>query len=227
MKKLMLSLALVAGLGFASMAQTSPVRFGLKAGVAFPKLKVSGSVLESEEAESLKANTSFYVGGTVEIPVSDIFSVQSGLTYIGKGAKAEESATMGADSYRVVGKINLSYLELPVNAVFKFNAGQGSLFFGAGAYYGYALNGKTKVEATVTIDGQTDKDSETDDLIFGNTEADDFKRGDFGLNFLAGYQLANGFNIHGGYGLGLRNISPSTDGKVKNRGFSVGVGFSF
>jgi hypothetical protein len=227
MKKLMLSLTLVAGLGLVAAAQTNALKFGIKAGVNFPNLQISGEELEEEELDGLKANTSFYFGATVEIPVSKTFSVQSGLSYIGKGAKVDYNMTEGANSFSFTSKINLMYLELPVNALFKFDAGQGNVFVGGGVYYGYALSGNTKTETTLTLNGQTEKDSDTSDLIFGNTEADDFKRGDFGLNFLAGYQLANGLNFHGGYSLGLRNISSSSGGTVKNKGFSFGLGFNF
>jgi len=224
MKKLMLSLSLIAGLTVAASAQ---LKFGIKAGLHFPSLKVSGEELNPEEIEGLKANTTFYFGGTIEVPVNENFVVQSGLNYIRKGAKFDFSYSEGGDAVSLTTKINLNYLELPVNGLFKFNAGTGSLLVGAGAYYGYALDGNTKSEVSLTMDGQTEKESENEDLILGNTTADDFKRGDFGLNFLLGYELKNGLSFNGGYRLGLTNISNSPDGSVKNKGFSVGLGFNF
>ncbi|MDQ1149168.1 hypothetical protein [Sphingobacterium zeae] len=55
------------------------------------------------------------------------------------------------------------------------------------------------------------------------------QRFDAGLNLLGGYKLTNGFLINAGYGLGLTNIAKeSFDGEsVKNRVFSVGVGYQF
>ena len=79
------------------------------------------------------------------------------------------------------------------------------------------------------MDGEVDKEEE--DLKFGNDpEEDDLRKGDFGINFLAGYQLTNGFNVGVNYGLGLNKILPDfedSDNKAKNRVFSVTLGFSF
>lgn len=60
---------------------------------------------------------------------------------------------------------------------------------------------------------------------------DEIKRGKFGFNFLAGFQLDNGLNIHGGYGLGITGVTNNPDGfgdlKFKNRVFSIGLRFTF
>ena len=221
MKKLLFSLALVAGLGFAANAQNSPIKIGVKAGVAFPNLSIS----PNEEGD-LKANTSFYIGGLVDVSLGNIFSLQPGLTLIGKGTKMKESETDGADSYTSTIKRNLMYLEIPVNLVANFETGAGKVFVGAGPYYGMAISGKDKYSYEATIDGKKESESESEDVEFGNDG--DVKRGDFGINFLGGYQLKNGFNIHAGYGLGLGNIAQDSDNvKVKNKVFSVGVGFTF
>ncbi|WP_316803841.1 porin family protein [Pedobacter nototheniae] len=218
MKKLTLSLLMVAGLGLAASAQTSPVKFGVKAGVTFPSLTTSGSDAGGETAFN-KSTTSFYVGGTVDIPVSEMFSVQPGLSLIGKGGKESNLAgtTLSA-------KINTMYIEIPVNAVVSFKTGDaGKVFIGAGPYYAMAISGKLKVG------------DQSADIKFGKSEdnlgEDDLglRRGDFGVNFLGGFQLNNGLNIHAGYGLGLSNILPEGNGnvKLKNSVISVGVGFSF
>ncbi|WP_316827626.1 porin family protein [Pedobacter miscanthi] len=228
MKKLVLSLLTVAGLGFAASAQTNNIKIGVKAGVTFPTFGTSGT---ENQGDNWKTNTSFYVGGTVDIAVSDMFSIQPGLSLIGKGGKADLSeyhAELG-NSYTLTGNAKLStmYIELPVNAVVNFNTGSGKFFIGAGPYYAMAISGKTKTAATLTYGGTSVSDSSNEDIKFGKDGS--MKRGDFGVNFLAGYQLNNGFNIHAGYGLGLSNLdySDASASKVTNRVLSVGVGFSF
>lgn len=222
MKKFLLSL-MIAGAGLAVKAQESGVKFGVKAGVTFPTLSYSSDL---EEGIKNKANTSFYVGGTVDIPVGGMFSIQPGLTFLGKGDKQEASVAGDGDSFSFKGSTRLMYIELPVNAVVSFAVGEGKVFVGAGPYYGMAISGKSKVETKMTIDGVTESEEISADADFGKDG--DTKRGDFGLNFLAGYQLGSGVNIHAGYGLGLSNISKNSgDFKVKNNVFSVGVGFSF
>ncbi|RZL18921.1 MAG: PorT family protein [Pedobacter sp.] len=209
MKKLLLSLTLLAGLSTATLAQDKPVSFGVKAGAAFPNMTFSSSGLSA----SLKSNPSFYVGGTVDVSLGNIFSVQPGLTLIGKGTKFSE--TDGNQTAAI--KISNMYLELPVNLMANFAVGPGKIFIGAGPYYSMALSGKYKV----SMDGL----SEEEDVDFSSDG--DFKRGDFGLNFLAGYQLTSGLNVHAGYGLGLSDISQNSGGvTTKNKVFSVGLGFS-
>lgn len=222
MKKILLSL-MIAGAGLAVKAQETGVKFGVKAGVTFPTLSYSQDL---EEGAKSKANTSFYIGGTVDIPVGGMFTIQPGLTFSGKGGKQEASISEGSDSFTMSASRSLMYIEIPVNAVVSFPAGSGKVFVGAGPYYGMAISGKDKIESKMTLDGVTESDDDSSDVEFGKDG--DVKRGDFGLNFLAGYQLGNGFNIHAGYGLGLSNIAQNSgDLKVKNNVLSVGVGFSF
>lgn len=221
---------MVAGLGLAASAQTSPVKFGVKAGVTFPKFSVSGT---ESEGETFKTNTSFYVGGTVDFPISEMFSVQPGLSLIGKGGKQDytESGSLNGAAYNVsvTSKRSLMYVELPVNFVANFAVGDGKVFVGAGPYYALAVSGKDKDESKGSVGGASSSESSESDVKFGSNNDADMKRGDFGVNFLAGYQLSNGFNIHAGYGLGLSDISNSDSNSFKatNKVFSVGVGFSF
>lgn len=213
MKKILLLLTLAAGLNLAANAQDKPVSFGIKAGVAFPNLTFSAM----GTSVSLDSKTTFYVGGIADIKVSNMFSVQPGLTFMSKGTKSGD-AFFGEEGSDLSGSINISYLELPVNLVANFDAGSGKFFVGAGPYAAYALSGNGKAGDT------------KEDMPFGSNDGE-FKRFDFGLNFLAGYQLTNGLNFHAGYGLGLGKIVNDENSGVnlatKNKVFSVGVGFNF
>ena len=219
MKKLLLSLMMV-GAGIAASAQTSPVKFGVKAGVTFPTM-----AFNEDMGIDIKTSTSFYIGGTADIPVGGMFSIQPGITLSGKGFKINESASDEDGAFDVTAKSNLLYIEIPVNALVSIPVGEGKVFLGAGPYYGMAIAGKVKGKATVTMGGETESESIDEDIEFGDDG--EYKRADFGVNFLGGYQLSNGFNIHAGYGLGLSNVSQDSDVKAKNRVLSVGLGFSF
>jgi len=189
------------------------IKFGVKAGVNFAKMAVSG---DEEEDAGLKALTSFQIGALVDLPVSSAFSVQPGLTLSGKGSKA----TYSEEDYDAKWTTNIMYLEIPVNAVYKIS----SFYVGAGPYAAFAISGKDKW--TESYEGESESGDEK--LTFGSGEDADYKRGDFGINILAGYQLNSGINIGVNYGLGLSNINPgSSDYKTKNRVFAVTVGFLF
>lgn len=113
------------------------------------------------------------------------------------------------------------YLEIPVNAVYRISG----FYIGAGPYLGFGLSGK--IESEETFAGE--KNSESEDIKFGSGDDDHLKGTDFGVNFLAGYQLQNNINIGVGYGLGLSNLVPKqvANESVKNRVFSVSIGYSF
>jgi hypothetical protein len=213
MKKLLLSLTLVAGLVASALAQ-SPVKFGVKAGVAFPNMSISAGGL----SVGFDSRTSFYVGGTADFAISNIISIQPGLTFISKGTKFNgddfelEDISTGSNS----ATLNLSYIEIPVNLLANFKAGNaGKVFFGGGPYYAFAVDAYAKsggVKESIDFD------------------EDGFKRGDFGVNFLGGFQFNNRLNIHAGYGLGISSVvdqEEEIDFKFKNKVFTIGLGFTF
>lgn len=218
---------MVAGVGMSAFAQNGPVKFGVKAGATFPNFSISGQ----DSEDDAKMTTSFYIGGTVTVPVSDRFSLQSGLSFIGKGTESDNLSEFSEDGMSVTGKakINPLYLELPVNAIVNFEAGNGKFFIGAGPYVAMGIAGKVKVTGSATANGSTTTATVKEDIKFGTGDDDLLKRGDFGLNFLAGYELNNGFNIQAGYGLGLSNLLnvDSNIASMKNRVLSIGVGYSF
>jgi len=213
MKKLLLTLTLVAGLIASAVAQ-SPVKFGVKAGLALPNMSISAGGL----SVAFDSRTSFYVGGTADIAISNIFSVQPGLTFISKGTKFNgedfdfEDISAGENS----ATLNFSYIEIPVNLLANFKAGNvGKVFFGGGPYYAFAIDAYAK-------SGKVKEDIDFDE--------DGFKRGDFGVNFLGGFQFNNRLNIHAGYGLGISSViddQEEIDVKFKNKVFTVGLGFTF
>ncbi|AKK74174.1 opacity protein [Chryseobacterium gallinarum] len=127
MKKIFLGLALTAGtLAFAQKTSTntasSPVRFGLKAG-----LNIS-SVSNSD----MNSKAGFYGGVFANIPVAQDFSVQPEVLYSGMGAKAKANSDV---------KLNLDYIAVPV--MFQYNA-LPNLYLEAGPQFSFLINSKVK-----------------------------------------------------------------------------------
>ncbi|WP_257668682.1 porin family protein [Parapedobacter tibetensis] len=213
MKKL-LSVLIVLGISIGAFAQE--VGYGVKAGLNLGKY----SNVSDAAKDYQKMNPSFYVSGYADLAVAPQFSIQPGISLQGKGEKYD------FDGDNMDGSVttNVMALEIPVNAVYYIPTGSsGSVFLGAGPYVGYSLSGKTKVKGNVgdIWGGEGDYD-----LKFSGDDKDQ-KPFDFGVNFMAGYRLSNGFLINAGYGLGLSNLSPSdnSDSKFSNRVLSFGVGF--
>jgi hypothetical protein len=212
MKKLLLSFGAVVLL--AAGAQAQSLGYGLKAGVNFP----SYSYGNSDDLSDTKSTVNFHVTGYLDAPLTSNFYIQPGVSLQGKGAKLVESSALGGSEITQ----NTMWLEVPVNFVGKFPAGTGNFFVGAGPYLGFGLSGKNKYS--------TDGGNAVTEREFEFGKDNTLKGTDFGVNFLAGYKLSNGLLLNAGYGLGLTNIAG--DGNVwsddiKNRGFSVGIGFEF
>ena len=199
-----------------SSATVGRTTFGIRAGVNFQNL--NGKFADQDLENKLK--TGFNVGVNAEIPIAPEFYLQPGLLFTTKGAKADNDDDT---------KVNISYLELPVNFLYKPVLGAGKLLLGFGPYAGYALGGKIKNDNT-DIDLEFESElSGAETAKYGYT----FKRFDFGANFLAGYEFSNNLSVQLNAQLGLTNISPklaganSSDYKTKNTGFGVSLGYRF
>lgn len=198
-----------------STATMGKTTFGIRAGVNFQN--INGKDGNDKDLDN-KIKTGFNVGVTADIPIAPEFYVQPGILFSLKGAKMDDAADT---------KINISYLEIPVNFLYKPVLGGGNLLLGFGPYAAFAVGGKIK------------NDNVDVDLKFDNevspTSPDAYrtlKRFDFGANLLAGYQFSNHLSAQLNAQLGLVNINPkytgiSTDAKAKNTGFGVSLGYSF
>lgn len=219
MKKIMLvAVALV--FGGATFAQTTTTtstgttRFGLKGGVNLPKYKYVND--DQNTSDETKTTTNFNLTGYATIPVSNFFSVQPGISLQGKGAKYFDNGTTEFED-------NVLAIEIPVNLLANLPAGPGHFYLGAGPYAGFNVAGQRKV-----TNGNLTNEN---DLEFGDSNDDDLKALDFGVNFLAGYQLTSGLNFGAGYGLGLTNLRPNSNSNTNveqnNRVLSFTIGYAF
>jgi hypothetical protein len=185
-------------------------KFSLQSGLFLVKkggkFSFSGQPAEQEEQEEQTVNQDSFARQT------NINPNAHGRVSIARNASDNNlSALPEADQYLVSAKIEASilYLEIPLNFVYTIPSSIGKFQLGAGPYYGLGLSGTITSEVTIMAEGhQTETTSEK--VRFGNNEDSDFKRHDFGLNFLAGYQLNNGISIRGGYGLGLAKMDAGT-----------------
>ncbi|MBO9152770.1 porin family protein [Chitinophaga sp. GCM10012297] len=204
MKKALLSVAalLIAG---ATFAQT---KFGIVAGPSFSSYtyKISGD----KETSSLLTN--FRAGLTADLQLADEFYIQPSLLYTGKGGKEE---VLGFDT-----KTNISYLELPINFMYKPEVGNGNLFIGLGPYFAVGLGGNSE-----TVVGNS---VVKNDIEFGD-ENGEMKRFDAGANFQVGYELPMGLNFGLFTDLGLINLrgNGDSDNSFRNTAFGVTVGYKF
>jgi len=202
---------------FATAQDNGKMSFGILGGLNFQNLNgkdIVGDKLEND------MKIGYHIGANVRIPIAPEFYFQPGILFSTKGAK--DNSTSPANT------INLSYIEMPLNLVYKGLLGQGYIILGLGPYFGYGIMGSVK------------SDDATTDIEFTNTvEITDpltvpyFKAFDAGGNLFFGYELANGISAQMNVQLGMVKINPeykilSEDkSSIKNTGFGFSLGYRF
>ncbi|MDO7848280.1 porin family protein [Hymenobacter sp. M29] len=128
MKKVILSLALAAGISASASAQAT---IGLKAGASL-------TTLGGADASDVSNKFGFHGGLVANLPFGDALSLQPEVLYSMKGAASSANSKY---------KINLNYIDVPV--MLQYNAD--GLFFEAGPQLGILASAKS-------TDGTTDVD---------------------------------------------------------------------
>ena len=226
MKKqfIVLTTALVLGItmAYAQKGEDKLVSFGIRAGVNLQKIygdDFMGNKLTNDFI------TGFHAGINADLFISEGFYLQPGLLYSTKGAKKTNNNTEYTQ--------NISYIELPVNLLFKPQLGSGRLLLGAGPYAAYGISGKSKTksgDAAVELDAKFKNKINAADYLNGLYYLKPF---DFGGNIIVGYELNSGFSLQLNAQLGLSEINPEIDGvtadksKWKNMGFGASLGYRF
>jgi len=218
---LLIILTLTGTVTFAQSSQKSKMSFGILGGVNFQNLNgkdAGGDKLTNDMI------LGYHAGLNVQIPIAPQFYFQPGLMFSTKGAKESSGS--------VTSTVRISYIELPLNLVYKAELGSGYFMLGFGPYIGYGVSGKEKNEGgTLSVNR---------DVKFKNVvEMSDpitfayYKALDLGGNIFAGFQLGNGIFAQLDTQLGMVKINPENKGNsndktsVKNTGFGLSLGFRF
>ena len=166
----------------------------------------------------------YHAGVNVQIPIAPTFYFQPGLLFTTKGAKSSIGSL--TSTYR------LSYVEMPLNVVFKALLGSGYFMIGFGPYIGYGIGGKVKTEGgsiTLKTDIEFKKVVEAGDPLTVTY----YKAFDAGGNIFAGYETASGIFFQLNTQLGMLKINPEDkrisddQSSVRNTGFGLSLGFRF
>ena len=206
-------LIIIAVCGF---SQVRAQNFGVKAGYNYSTL--SG---ETSSISTIEGLSGFYIGGLVELPISNMLSIQPELIFSRQGVDLRQglkNLSIRTDT----SEIRLDYLNIPVMA--KVNLGP--IFLEGGVQFGFLVN-KPKVDsyiANVYLRNLLDKDS--------------YNSFDFGVGAGLGVKLNQRFFVETRYTYSLTNVfepndklfksSLISDGdNFKNSVFSIGLGMKF
>jgi hypothetical protein len=201
------------------------ITFGVRAGVNFQN--INGKDGSGDQLDN-NLITGFHAGVNMEIPVGTDIYFQPGLLYSVKGGEQETTILVE----RVTNKISISYIELPLNIIFKPVLGSGNMLLGFGPYVAYGIGGKTKAEgASLTFDRDIEFMNDVSLSDF-DPEVTYLKALDAGANFIIGYELSNQLSFQLNAQLGLINIYPDYAGEEddptwKNTGFGLSIGYRF
>lgn len=211
--------------GSSAIAQfndNAKMSFGILGGINFQNLNGKDSNGDKLENDMILG---YHAGVNIQIPVAPEFYFQPGLLFSTKGAK--NSSTVLGTTY--TSTIKLSYIEVPLNFVYKGELGNGFVMVGFGPYFGYGIGGKVLTEGGSVSDDSKIKfknvvETGDPDLVY-------FKAIDAGANIFAGYEMASGIFVQLNTQFGLLKINPEdkriTDDKssVKNTGFGLSLGY--
>jgi Outer membrane protein beta-barrel domain len=210
---------------FSNAQHSGGTSFGLRGGVNFQNINGKDNSNDKLKNDIL---TGFNVGINAEIPVATEFYFQPGLLFTTKGAKNKEDIL----GQTINSTIKISYLELPLNFLYKPMLGKGHLLLGFGPYIAFGVGGKANYEGAGL--------SRTEDVKFKNTvqltDSRDvvyFKQLDAGANMLAGFEFGNRVSFQLNAQLGLVDINPKYEGvsndktTAKNTGFGLSLGYRF
>ena len=141
------------------------------------------------------------IGGVfLQVPINKKICFQPELQMIGKGMKTKDQY----NNFNYPTKT--TYLELPLNILYKPVSTKGSFFIGGGPAPAWFIG----------------------ENVFYSSDSP-IKKFDFGINFLTGYEIPIGFSINLHYTHGLTNISGDKTNipVLKNRCFGITVGYVF
>ncbi|MBL7741603.1 MAG: PorT family protein [Chitinophagaceae bacterium] len=198
MKKIMLSS--VAALLIAAVSQAQ-FKVGLKAGGNLDNQKVNVKEGTIYASDNLKG---YHAGLIGELDLGSNFYLQPQLLFSRKGAM-HLSSTGAGDT-----KVRISYVELPVNVLYKLDLPFGKAFAGAGGAFSYGIGGK---ETQGDVSGK----------IYSGVK--DWRREDISLTFTAGLEFDNGFFASINSQKGLLDIHQSKDVTIRNKSMSVSIGY--
>ena len=147
MKKVLLSILTVVSFSLLSHAQ---LKFGIKAGTNQDNQRINVTESSIYGSNNFKG---YHAGLIGDLNIGGNFYLQPQLLFSRKGATHLSTAGSGDI------KVKMSYVELPVNVLYKANLPFGKVFGGAGGAFSYAVGGQEQQGGvTKKLYGSADKD---------------------------------------------------------------------
>jgi hypothetical protein len=206
---LLLCVGMIAMMAATAQAQEAP-RVGIKGGLNLSNLYVN-------DVDDENARVGFHAGLYTQLFSSEAFAIQPEINYSTKGTGVTYAyANAGGVSVDHDQKFNLSYLDIPVLAVFKLGE---AAEIHAGPYWSYLLRAEIK-------NNEGDPNNEFDTI-----DRDNFDDWDYGLVGGIGFNLGKSTQLGARYNYGLNKIAETAGarrvlGNAKNQVAQVYLAFN-
>jgi hypothetical protein len=212
---------LSASFAMAQRSDSPGMSFGVLGGVNFQNL--NGKAFNGDKLNN-DMLLGYHIGANVQIPIVPEFYFQPGILLSTAGAKNKSDASTSTTK--------LTYLQVPLDFVYKGALGSGFVMVGFGPYLGYGIAGKviTKGDAPTVEQKIVFKSTVT---ASDNDQVPYYKAFDAGANVFAGYQMGSGIFVQLDTQFGLSKINskyeafPEDKTSVKNTGFGLSLGYRF
>lgn len=227
-KKLLLGAAFIclSGISFAQ------VKWSVKTGLHY-------SNITARDRDGNKVQTSaipgICLGLSAIIPLTDRFAINPTLVYAKRGFEQKGAATHIGWGKNF--EARASYIELPVDFLYRPKIGPGNLLLAAGPYIGYGTGGRWTADGPVAIG----------DIIIDEKGAVAFQKDesygelgtyvyakpwDYGMHFRIGYILFDHYSISFEMQQGIADLQPQwadykPESSIKNKSWGVSLGYRF
>jgi len=170
--------------------------FGIKLGLALSNSTIEYANPGNDNSSKPSTRTGVLGGVYVDIPAAKKLIMRPGVEVVTKGAVLNEYG------YRDHYSLRFTYVDFPINILYKANFIKGHLLAGGGPSIGVPIK-----EPYSTYQLKTE----------------------FGINGLIGYEIPIGLSLNLNYNHGLSNASKSNDyvKKISNHYLGITVGYSF
>jgi hypothetical protein len=224
MKKITLPLTLAVLFLTITILSFAQVKYGLAAGGNISTLK--GDAVKSlnnvfdltKGVADQQSNPGFTARASAELPVSEIFSIEPGLSFSQKGYVLKGNFTSGflkLLNTKANLDVNSNYIGLDALAKIKPVAGFSIKF---GPQVNYLVN--SNVDISTSVFGFS-LHNESIDLT------GDMKKIDAGLSGGLEYEFGNGITVSGYYTHGLSPVDKNSNFKAYNRSAGITLGYKF
>lgn len=208
-----------------SLDLCAQVSFGLTVGVNQSSMQYRDPLGRADESKRPLRRVSADFQVHVPIVYNALYVVPA-LRYVTKGANLTVGHLQGgnAESTR---RLEVHYLELPVNFLYKIPVSFGRIALGAGPYAAYGLCGNNRLQvynagALVSVNEYSVGFSRhVNKGIYPGTR---LNRWDIGGQVSAGLEFSNLLMVGVHYSQGIRNLDLSGNSRIRNSSIGVSVG---